>query len=158
MATEELTKPSSLPPYPQMIMEAIDAVKEADGANKSTISKYMESKYGELGGTHTDLLNHHLTAMKDSGELVFVKNNYLRPSSDAPPKRGRGRPPKPKDAQAAVVAPSPSPRPRGRPKKDPNAPPAAKKAKSSAPAAAPPSGRPRGRPKKVQPLQNGVEA
>ncbi|KAL1566786.1 HMG-Y-related protein A-like [Salvia divinorum] len=157
MATEELTKPSSLPPYPQMIMEAIDAVKEADGTNKSTISQYIVAKYGEFGAPHTELLNHHLNAMKDSSELLFVKNNYLRPTSDGPVKRGRGRPPKPREAPPAGGGVAP-PRPRGRPKKDPNAPPAPKKAKISAAAATPPSGRPRGRPKKVQPLQNGVEA
>ncbi|KAH6799406.1 hypothetical protein C2S51_035890 [Perilla frutescens var. frutescens] len=160
MATEELGKPSSLPPYPQMIMEAIDALKQAEGASKTSISKFMESKYGEMAAGHADLLTAHLTAMKDSGELLFIKNNYLKPSSDAPPKRGRGRPPKPKDPMPAGVVLAP-PRPRGRPKKDPNAPPAPKKPKTSA---APPTisktGRPRGRPRKVQPqpLQNGVEA
>ncbi|XP_047967566.1 HMG-Y-related protein A-like [Salvia hispanica] len=157
MATEVLSKPSFLPPYPQMIMEAIAAVKEADGANKAAISEYIEEKYGELGAPHADLLNHHLTAMKDSNELLFVKDNYLLPTSDGPVKRGRGRPPKAKEGPPPAGANVAPPRPRGRPKKDPNAPPAPKKAKTAA-AAAPPSGRPRGRPRKVQPLQNGVEA
>lgn len=143
-----------------MIMEAIDELKLAEGVSKPSISKFMESKYGEMPAGHADLLTEHLTTMKDSGELVFIKNNYLKPSSDAPPKRGRGRPPKAKEPvpAGAVLAP---PRPRGRPKKDPNAPPAPKKLKT--PAATPSvskTGRPRGRPRKVQPqpLQNGVEA
>ncbi|KAH6760090.1 Mitochondrial substrate carrier family protein [Perilla frutescens var. frutescens] len=160
MATEELNKSPSLPPYPQMIMEALDAMKQAEGANKSSILKYTESKYGEMPPGHAELLSYHLTRMKDSGELLFIKNNYLKPGPEAPLKRGRGRPPKPKEPlpPGTILAP---PRPRGRPRKDPNAPPAPKKPK---PPSAPPSisktGRPRGRPRKVnpQPLQNGVEA
>lgn len=158
MATEELNKPPSLPPYPQMIMEALDALKQPEGANKSSISKFMESKFGEMPAGHADLLSRHLAQMKDNGDLLFIKNNYIKPGPDAPIKRGRGRPPKPKDPLPPGVVPPP-PQPRGRPRKDPNAPPAPKKPK---PAAAPPSvsktGRPRGRPRKVQPLQNGVEA
>ncbi|KAL2504480.1 high mobility group A [Abeliophyllum distichum] len=137
MATEEVSKPPPLPPYPQMIMEALDALQQKEGANKSSLSKYIESKYGDLPAGHANLLSAHLTAMKDSGELLFVKNNYLRPGSDAPPKRGRGRP-----------------------RKDPNSSPEPKKPK---PAAGPPAvsktGRPRGRPRKVkpQPAPNGLE-
>ncbi|CAA0831229.1 high mobility group A [Striga hermonthica] len=160
MATEEYNRPHSLPPYPQMIMEALDALKQAEGANKSSISKYMESKYGEMPPRHSDLLSHHLNRMKDIGELLFIKNNYLKPSPDAPLKRGRGRPPKPKESLPPDTILPPS-RPRGRPKKDPNAPPAPKKPK---PPSGPPSmsktGRPRGRPRKVnpQPFQNGSDA
>ncbi|KAL8476343.1 hypothetical protein ACS0TY_028861 [Phlomoides rotata] len=162
MATEEHHRSSSLPPYPQMIMEALDALNPypTEGANKSTISKFMETKYGEMPCGHSDLLSHHLNMMKDSGELLFIKNSYLKPGPGAPLKRGRGRPPKPREPLPPGTIPAP-PRPRGRPRKDPNAPPAPKKSK---PPSSPPSisstGRPRGRPRKVnaQPLQNGVEA
>ncbi|KAL8550176.1 hypothetical protein ACS0TY_008850 [Phlomoides rotata] len=165
MATEEFNKPSSLPPYPEMIMEAIDALNQPEGANKSSISKYMESKYGEMSADHADLLTTHLAQMKDNGEILLVKNNYLRPSPDAPLKRGRGRPPKAKEAipegtETVTSVPSAT-RPRGRPKKDPNSAPAAKKPKiASGPPSVSKTGRPRGRPRKVkpQPLQNGVEA
>ncbi|KAL1327353.1 hypothetical protein AAHE18_13G295900 [Arachis hypogaea] len=129
MATEEDTK---LPPYPEMIMKAIEATGDSNGANKSAISNYIESTYGELPAGHTELLSHHLNNMKESG------NNYMKPDSNAPPKRGRGRPPKPKAPLPPGTVLS-SPRPRGRPPKDPNAPPTAKVS----------SGRPRGRPKKV---------
>ncbi|XP_059643828.1 HMG-Y-related protein A-like [Cornus florida] len=139
MATEEVSKPQSLPPYPEMIFAALDSLDEKEGSNKSSISKYIESKYGDLPAGHSTLLSHHLNKMKDSGELIFLKNNYMRPDPTAPPRRGRGRP-----------------------RKDPNAPPAPKKHRAAEPAAAPAvskTGRPRGRPRKVKPemAQTGVE-
>ena len=143
MATEEVNKPPSLPPYPEMIMEALDGLNEPNGSNKSAISRYIESTYGELPEGHTTLLNHHLNKMKDSGELVFLKNNYMKPDGSPPPKRGRGRPPKAKEPLPPGTVLS-SPRPRGRPPKDPDAPPKSPKAKPSGG-----SGRPRGRPKKI---------
>jgi hypothetical protein len=166
---EEVSKPPSLPPYTEMIFAAVDAEKE--GSSKSSISKFIESTYGDMPAGHTNLLSENLNKMKENGDLVLVKNNYMRPDPNAPAKRGRGRPPKAKDASApqlpalATGEPGDVPvRGRGRPKKDPNAPPAAKKAKpdSGSPAEPTPSksGRPRGRPRKTQPevSQNGVEA
>ncbi|GAA0175713.1 chromatin/chromatin-binding, or -regulatory protein [Lithospermum erythrorhizon] len=161
MATEEVSKPPSLPPYPQMIMEAIDALGPHEGSNKSSISKFMESKYGPLPAGHANLLTAHLNRLKDGGELVFFKNNYLRPDPNAPPKRGRGRPPKQKEPMPEGEVPSVT-RPRGRPRKDPNAPPAPKKVKTiDVPSGEAPTvsqtGRPRGRPRKLNP-QSAVEA
>ncbi|XP_020114897.1 HMG-Y-related protein A-like [Ananas comosus] len=148
MATEEVSKPPSLPPYPEMIMAAIAALNETNGSNKSAIAKYIESKYGgELPESHASLLTAHLARMKESGDLLFLKNNYLRPGVDTPPKRGRGRPPKPKvpgsaPAPAAAAAAAASPRPRGRPPK-PRDPLAAAAARAAAGMP-----RPRGRPPK----------
>lgn len=139
MATEEVNKPPSLPPYPEMILSAIEALHDDEGSNKSSISSYIESKYGELPASHSTLLTNHLNKMKESGELIMVKNNYMKPDPNAPPKRGRGRPPKPKSEKAEVVEKGPA-RPRGRPRKDPSAPPKEKKASSG--------GKGRGRPKK----------
>ncbi|GFP92643.1 hmg-y-related protein a [Phtheirospermum japonicum] len=151
MASDEL------PPYPQMIIEAIDALKQPGGVEKSSISEYIESNYEELPADHADLLTTHLNKMKDSGELSLIDNNYLKPGSNVPPaKRGRGRPPKPKDPLAPTSSvPAGPPRPRGRPPS--NTPSAAKKAKTSVGS----TGRPRGRPRKVKPQQHvetGVEA
>ncbi|XP_061349359.1 HMG-Y-related protein A-like [Gastrolobium bilobum] len=143
MAPEEVNKPPSLPPYPEMIVKALESLDESGGSNKSAISKYIESTYGELPEDHSDLLLLHLNKMKDSGELVFWKNNYMKPDPNAPPRRGRGRPPKPKDPMPPSTVLSP-PRPRGRPPKDPNAPPKAKVSSTGSG-----SGRPRGRPKKI---------
>ncbi|URE08403.1 linker histone H1 and H5 family [Musa troglodytarum] len=137
--------------YPEMITEAIEALNDKNGSNKSAISKYMESKYGELPPAHSSLLTAHLARMKESGELLFVKNNYIRPGPDAPPKRGRGRPPKSKPA-LPPVADLPSPRPRGRPPKPKDALAAAvAKATAGLP-------RPRGRPPKLARTAGSVTA
>ena len=78
----------------QMILAAIEGLGDKNGSNKSAISKYIEGKYGELPPAHASLLTAHLARMKESGELIFVKNNYFRADApDAPQKRGRGRPP-----------------------------------------------------------------
>ncbi|XP_047319203.1 HMG-Y-related protein A-like [Impatiens glandulifera] len=166
MSSDEIASPpSTLPPYPEMIFEAIDSLKEKEGSNKTSISKYIESTYASdlpPAHSHATLLLHHLTKMKDGGDLVFAKNNYARFDPTSPPKRGRGRPPKSKDQSSASASESAikpaSTRPRGRPKKNPDAPPPAKKA-----AVAPEvtkTGRPRGRPSKSKPqqAQAGVEA
>ncbi|KAK3123469.1 hypothetical protein QOZ80_8AG0631430 [Eleusine coracana subsp. coracana] len=118
-AAEEAAKSTTLPPYPEMILAAIDALNDKNGSNKSAISKHIEGKYGELPPAHASLLTAHLARMKESGELIFLKNNYFRADApDAPPKRGRGRPPKARDPNAPAPAPKPaSPRPRGRPPK-----------------------------------------
>uniref|UniRef100_A0A2P2KN79 HMG-Y-related protein A n=2 Tax=Rhizophora mucronata TaxID=61149 RepID=A0A2P2KN79_RHIMU len=150
MAAEEVHKSPSLPPYPEMILQAIAALNEKNGSNKTSISKYIESKYGDLPAGHSTLLSHNLNRMKHTGELVFWKNNYMKADPNAPPRRGRGRPPKPKDPlpTAAVLAPA---RPRGRPLKDPNAP---KPVKPKV--AATGSGRPRGRPRKMSQPTGGI--
>lgn len=84
-----------------MILAAIEGLNEKSGSNKSAISKFIEGKYGDLPPAHASLLTAHLARMKESGELIFLKNNYFRADApDAPPKRGRGRPPKPRDPNA----------------------------------------------------------
>ncbi|KAJ8761254.1 hypothetical protein K2173_001310 [Erythroxylum novogranatense] len=144
MATEDVNKPPSLLPYSEMILQAIAALNEKNGSNKTSISKYIESKYGDLPADHSTLLSHHLNRMKDTGELVFWKNNYTKADPSAPPRRGRGRPPKPKIPLPEGIVVSPA-RPRGRPPKDPNAPPKPVKPKGGGAG----SGRPRGRPRKM---------
>ncbi|WOL06596.1 HMG-Y-related protein A [Canna indica] len=121
MATDEATKPSSLPPYPEMIMAAIAALGEKGGSSEAAIAEHIESACdGWVPESHASVLSEHLARMKDAGELVCVDGNYSQPSSDEPPpKRGRGRPPKPKtDADPPKAAvPAGPPRPRGRPPK-----------------------------------------
>ncbi|KAJ8541965.1 hypothetical protein K7X08_016831 [Anisodus acutangulus] len=151
---------NQLPSYPEMIYEALEALNQEGGSNKLAITKYIESKYGDLSEDVSNLLTLHLDNMKQNGDLMFLKNNYIKPGPDVPPKRGRGRPPKPKvplppGAESVESAP---PKPRGRPRKDPNAPPTTSKKAKPAPAVGPdstdvgsPTGRPRGRPRKVRP-------
>ncbi|XP_030536694.1 HMG-Y-related protein A-like [Rhodamnia argentea] len=152
MAAAEFNKPPPLPSYPEMIMVALDALKEPNGSNKTSISKYLESKYGDLPAGHSQLLSHHLNRMKESGELVFWKNNYTIPDPNAPPRRGRGRPPKPKEPlplPTKAAPPGPA-RPRGRPPKDPSMPKPVKPKVSTG------SGRPRGRPRKMAKPTGGL--
>ncbi|CAA7033761.1 unnamed protein product [Microthlaspi erraticum] len=146
----------SLPPYPQMIIEAIESLNDKNGSNKTTIAKHIESTQQTLPPSHSTLLGYHLNKMKSAGQLIMVKNNYMKPGSQSnapPPKRGRGRPPKPKTQAesgvaetvvAAAVSADP-PRSRGRPPKsrDPSEPPVQPKEKIASG-----SGRPRGRPPK----------
>lgn len=127
--------PFSLPPYPrvlynftvsdleivfphlnrfcfvgfQMIMEAIGA---SNGCNKTAIVKHIESTQITLPPSNLTLLNYHLNRMKQSGQIVIVKNNYTKPDPNAPPKCGRGRPPKPKPEGENKGT---TGRPRGRP-------------------------------------------
>ncbi|GAB2224805.1 hypothetical protein Droror1_Dr00005582 [Drosera rotundifolia] len=115
----------TLPSYPEMIYAALDALSNKHGSNKTQISKHIESKYpNRLPPDHPTLLRHHLAVMRSSGELIFFKNNYLRPSPDFI-RRGRGRPPKPKGPgvptspynKARPKGDGVGPRPRGRPRK-----------------------------------------
>ncbi|XP_010554409.1 PREDICTED: HMG-Y-related protein A-like [Tarenaya hassleriana] len=145
-AEQDSSQPFSLPPYPQMIMQAVEALGDKSGSNKTAISKHIESLHPNLPPSHATLLSYHLSQLKQNGQLVMVKNNYMKPNPDAPPKRGRGRPPKPKPPVDSndVVAVAP-PRPRGRPPKSrvPSEPSNQPKPKPSSG-----SGRPRGRPPK----------
>ncbi|WVZ06316.1 hypothetical protein V8G54_019662 [Vigna mungo] len=136
-----INKSLSLPPYPEMILEAVEALNDGNGSNKTSISKYIESRYGVLPPGHKVLLNVHLAKMRDSGLLDFWKNNYTKRDPNAPPRRGRGRPPKPKELLPPGIVLSP-PRPRGRPPKGPSD-------MQRPPKATTGSGRPRGRPRKM---------
>ena len=133
-----------------MIMEAIEASNDANGCNKTAIAKHIESTQTSLPPSHMTLLSYHLNQMKQSGQITMVKNNYMKPDPQAPPKRGRGRPPKAKpqgeSSHVAVPAPAPSvssPRPRGRPPKVNDS---SSEAKSKVSPSV--SGTPRGRPPK----------
>lgn len=132
-------------------MDAIEASNDPNGCNKTAIAKHIESTQITLPPSHMTLLNYHLNQLKNSGKIMMVKNNYMKPDPNGPPKRGRGRPPKPKpegdSSHVAAVPAAPSvspPRPRGRPPKSKEAP---SEPKSKAPSG---SGRPRGRPPKKQ--------
>ncbi|XP_071735398.1 HMG-Y-related protein A-like [Rutidosis leptorrhynchoides] len=173
MAGEELNRPPSLPPYTEMIFAAIDALKEKEGVTESSISNYIESTCGYLPDEHTTILTENLNKLVENGELMLLNNSYTRADISTTAKRGRGRPPKAKDPAAETRVPAQAQaqaetegqpgsevkRGRGRPKKDPNAPPSAKKVKvATVPTPPSKTGRPRGRPRKVQPELTGVEA
>ncbi|GMH15486.1 hypothetical protein Nepgr_017327 [Nepenthes gracilis] len=135
MATEAVNRPPSLPPYAEMIYSALDELNEKNGSNKTSISKHIESKYPNLPSSHQTLLRHHLTRMKDSGDLIFWKNNYMRPSPDFI-RRGRGRPKKDSNSPHLLPHSTPAAAAAFPPKKQPPPPPGG-------------SGKPRGRPRKM---------
>ncbi|XP_073127582.1 HMG-Y-related protein A-like [Henckelia pumila] len=140
--------PPTLPQYPEMILTAIEELNENNGSNKSAISKYIESRYGDLPPAHSTLLTRHLNGMKSAGQLLLIKNNYLKADPNSPTPRGRGRPPKPKAPlpPGTVLPPA---RPRGRPPKSqyPSDPPPLPKPKPASSV----TGKKRGRPPKGKP-------
>ncbi|TYI34274.1 hypothetical protein ES332_A04G190100v1 [Gossypium tomentosum] len=111
---------SDHPPYSDMIIEAIGALKEKNGSSKRAISKYIELAHKPYPPSHDELLTQDLKLLKSSGQLVMVRKSYkLAPSagSEVPvpdsatsnvpddslaPKRGRGRPPKAKPTVSAT--------------------------------------------------------
>ncbi|GAB2212534.1 hypothetical protein Droror1_Dr00020507 [Drosera rotundifolia] len=160
-ASQDIIRPPPLPSYSEMIYAAIDALGSETGSNKTSISKYIEIQYPHLPAGHATLLRHHLTKMKDTGDLIFFKNNYMRPNPNFI-RRGRGRPPKPKGpnvpASSYTHKPKPKPsegglgliaggsgRPRGRPRKNPRP-----EIGDGPSVVGVGSGRPRGRPRKNQ--------
>ncbi|KAM0872664.1 hypothetical protein ACQ4PT_038589 [Festuca glaucescens] len=119
MANDGSPKSGDLPPYPEMILAAIEALDDKSGSNKAAISTYIEENYENLPSAHASLLTANLASMKEGGKLAFVKNNYLKPAAAEPtPKRGRGRPRKDPNAPPPPPKdPSAPKRGRGRPPK-----------------------------------------
>ncbi|KAF3539093.1 hypothetical protein F2Q69_00024189 [Brassica cretica] len=74
--------PFSLLPYPQMIMEAIEASNDAKGCSKTAILKHIETTQTHLPPSHLTLLDYHLNQMKHSGKIVIVKSRNLREIQD----------------------------------------------------------------------------
>ncbi|GKC20565.1 putative high mobility group A5 [Tanacetum coccineum] len=67
------------PPYSEMIIAAICALKDKDGSSRQAIAKYIEKEYANLPPTHPTLLTNHLKRMKNEGELIMVKHSYMLP-------------------------------------------------------------------------------
>ncbi|KAI3724321.1 hypothetical protein L2E82_36093 [Cichorium intybus] len=76
------------PPYPEMIIQAIAALKDRDGSSKQAISKYIEKVYTNLPPTHSVLLTHHLKNLRNQGQLIMVKYSYM-----LAPRSGQFQPP-----------------------------------------------------------------
>ncbi|CAD6219416.1 unnamed protein product [Miscanthus lutarioriparius] len=75
--------PPPLPSYPKMIMEAIHALGLENVSNKIVISDYIKGRYGSsLPVQHNAILMGHLARMMATGELTFLRNNYLLPDDD----------------------------------------------------------------------------
>ncbi|KAI3776425.1 hypothetical protein L1987_46207 [Smallanthus sonchifolius] len=65
------------PPYAEMIIAAITALKDKDGSSRQAISKYIEKEFTNLPPTHSTLLTHHLKRLKNLGQIVLVKHSYM---------------------------------------------------------------------------------
>ncbi|KAL6199771.1 hypothetical protein ACLB2K_029554 [Fragaria x ananassa] len=48
--------PPALPDYPKMVMEAIEALNETGGSNKTSIAQQIESTHSDLPPAHATLL------------------------------------------------------------------------------------------------------
>uniref|UniRef100_K3YDR1 H15 domain-containing protein n=1 Tax=Setaria italica TaxID=4555 RepID=K3YDR1_SETIT len=102
MDGEDGPDPSSarfpLPPrsYPEMILEAIDALRDDNASNEWAISGYIRGRYGAgLPRKHLSVVRSHLARMVCAGEILLDKNKnncYRRhPDPADPVKRGRRR-------------------------------------------------------------------
>ncbi|KAG0456146.1 hypothetical protein HPP92_023934 [Vanilla planifolia] len=88
---------ASHPPYSEMILAAISELGAKAGSSKAKISRQISAKYEfSLKQNHYEELSAALDRMQANGQLIFSKNNYMKPDPNQPPRRGRGRPPKAK--------------------------------------------------------------
>ncbi|KAJ8504128.1 hypothetical protein OPV22_005014 [Ensete ventricosum] len=105
------------PPYKEMIVRAIESLKEKRGSSARAIGKFIRDTYSDLPGSHAALLKHHLRRLRIQGGLRMVKKSYkISASGPESPAAGekRKRGPPPKTAEAAAVD---GKRKRGRPPK-----------------------------------------
>ncbi|WOL16132.1 HMG-Y-related protein A-like [Canna indica] len=102
------------PPYKEMIVRAVETLKEKRGSSSRSINKFIRDNYSDLPTRHAALLKRHLRRLKEQGVLHRVKNSYKLPVtakagtkdaavSEAGEKRKPGRPPK--EAAAAAAKP-----------------------------------------------------
>ncbi|CAN6357779.1 unnamed protein product [Urochloa humidicola] len=65
------SSPPSLPSYPEMIVEALQALDNENGSNSGAIEGYLEGKYGtKLLGRHPIFVPGHLSLMKARGQVI----------------------------------------------------------------------------------------
>ncbi|ERN16825.1 histone H1 [Amborella trichopoda] len=79
------TSPPSHPPYLQMVMEAIVALKERTGSSSQAIANFIQAEYGGgLPPNFKKMLSLQLKKLQKSEKLTRVKNSYkLAPSAKA---------------------------------------------------------------------------
>ncbi|XP_021756224.1 uncharacterized protein LOC110721398 [Chenopodium quinoa] len=166
--------PPTHPSYAEMITAAImwdSSQGKAEGSSKRAIAKYIDRVYTNLPPTHSALLTHHLKRLKNSGQLVMIKNSYQLPVVAAAAAAASGAAAVPlRSAPPSQL--NPQPQDSTTPKKRPGRPPKAKPlghpspgsvGPSPAPAAGVGNGpstgkRPRGRPPRQQQQQQPAVA
>ncbi|KAJ4715199.1 HMG-Y-related protein A [Melia azedarach] len=93
----KFTRTPDHPPYASMIERAITELNEKGGSSEETISKFIESEYGNLPIAHATQLTHHLQKLVNKGEIVSTSANCYMLSFENPDslhklKKGRKRP------------------------------------------------------------------
>ncbi|KAK2969972.1 hypothetical protein RJ640_008312 [Escallonia rubra] len=63
------------PPYPELILATIAALKEENGSTPQAIVDFTFKQYPYLPPCHSDLVNRHLKQLKDEGVLITAGNN-----------------------------------------------------------------------------------
>ncbi|CAN6353024.1 unnamed protein product [Urochloa humidicola] len=67
------SSPLSLTSYPEMIVEALEALDNENGSNSAAIASYLEGKYGtRLSGRHAVFVRGQLSIMKARGQVLSV--------------------------------------------------------------------------------------
>ncbi|KAL8136330.1 hypothetical protein V2J09_002331 [Rumex salicifolius] len=74
-------KPSTHPPFYEMVSDAIVTLKEKSGSSQYAIQKFVEEKHKQLPLNFRKLLLTQLKKFAASGKLVKVKNSYKLPST-----------------------------------------------------------------------------
>ncbi|GMH13204.1 hypothetical protein Nepgr_015045 [Nepenthes gracilis] len=112
-------KPSTHPPFFEMISDAIVTLKENSGSSQYAITKFIGDKHKQLPSNFRKLLLVQLKKNVAAGKLVKVKNSFKLPSTNAtapkPAKKGLTTKPKaaakaPKSKQAKSAKASAKPK------------------------------------------------
>lgn len=116
------TRSHDHPPYKDMVLSALEALKGRKGSSRHAISKHIADNYPDLPPTHSSLLSLHLRRLHSQGVIRMYKHSYKIVEPPAAGNSGadvgsrkRGRPRKNVDAISSV--PGSTPKRRGRPPK-----------------------------------------
>ncbi|KAG6515606.1 histone H1-like [Zingiber officinale] len=105
------------PPYKEMIVAAVKAIKDKRGSSAQAISKFIRGTYADLPLKHSAILKRHLRRLKKRGVLFMVRHSYKLTDAldgEIPPNGEKRRPGRPRKVALAVEGKKRKP---GRPRK-----------------------------------------